>query len=295
LLENYIRISRRMAILAAALLASAGSPLVSDCRAQVPFDFSDAFYRANGIDPSKLITRVDGTCPTTDIPSCSTVDNSNTDPNRDNIRVRSTTGGFDADGNVLYYNIMARIPNPGTFTSNPAGQKAMQIAISFSAYHFPKDAAHGGTPLDPSLPNRRQDNVFDTRNGYNIADPLGMWTLVFVSYTPAAFNTAKGQATLAALAAKNGTDLDGTPILKKAIEVDDLEKKGFAVEQTRALDGSQGNPWVVCPIIVNPRNGAIAPDAFLHPVIRTNGSPVDPQVPQQFSCLQQTGNFCRSQ
>jgi hypothetical protein len=295
LLKNYVSIARAVGRLTIVFLVLAGSPLVIDSRAQAPqqppFDFSDAFYLANGINPAALITRVDGTCPDTDIPSCSVVDNSNTDPNRRNIRVLSTTGGFDADGNVLYYNIFARIPSPSTFTNNAAGQQALQIANFFSAYHFPKAS---GDPLDPSLPNRRQDNVFDTRNGYTVADPLGMWTLVFVSYTPAAFNTPQGQATLAQLAAKNGTDLDGTPIIKKAIEVDNLEKKGFAVEQTRALDGSQGNPWVVCPIIANPRNGAIAPDAFLKNVLRPDGSPVDPAVQMQFLCLQQTGNFCRS-
>jgi hypothetical protein len=292
-LANYISNSSLIRTLTAILLSLAGFLLVIDCLAQAPqqppFDFSDAFYLANGINPVNLLTHVDGTCPADDKPSCSVVDNSNTDPNRRNIRVLSTTGGFDHDGNVLYYSIFGRVM-PNSFTTNAAGQKAMEIANFFSAYHFPKAS---GDPLSPELSNRRQDNVFDTRNGYNVANPLGLWTLVFVSYTPAAFNTPQGQATLAALAAKNGTDLDGTPIIKKAIEVDDLEKKGFAEEQTRALDGSQGFPWVVCPIIANPRDGAIAADAFLKNVLRPDGSPVDPDVAMQFLCLQQTGDFCR--
>lgn len=66
-----------------------------------------------------------------------------------------------------------------------------------------------------------------------------------MSYTPAAFNTAEGRKTLATLAARNGTDLDGTPIIRKAIEVDVLGRKGLVEEQTRALDGSQGPPWIV--------------------------------------------------
>src|SRR5260370_22439195 len=135
----------------------------------------------------------------------------------------------------------------------------MAIANFFSAYICPKAS---GDPLSPALSNRRQDNVFDTRNGYFIANPLGLWTAVFVSYTPAAFNTAEGRATLAKLAAKNGTDLDGTPIIKKAIEVDDLGKKGLAVQLTRALDGSQGFPWIICPALKDPRGGARAPAAY---------------------------------
>ena len=132
--------------------------------------------------------------------------------------------------------------NPNTFTNDTAGQKALAIAEKFEAYIFPKAS---GNPLSPALSNRRQDNVFNTIDGYFTNNPLGLWTAVFVSYTPAAFNTAKGQATLAALAAKNGTDLDGTPMIRKAIEVDVLERKGFVQTQTRALDGSQGFPWII--------------------------------------------------
>jgi len=206
-----------------------------------PFDFSNAFYLENGINPANILNRVNGTCPPNDMPSCSVVDNSNTNPTRRNIRVLSTTGGFDHEGNPLYYNIFGMVM-PNTFTNNEAGHNAMNIANFFSAYIFPKAS---GNPLSPALSNRRQDNVFDTRNGYFVANPLGLWTAVFVSYTPAAFNTAEGRRTLAALAAINGTDLDGTPMIRKAVEVDVLKRRGFAVTRTRALDGSQGFPWII--------------------------------------------------
>jgi hypothetical protein len=207
-----------------------------------PFDFSDTSYLQNGINPANILNRVDGTCPANDMPACSIVDNTTFhDPDRRDIRVLSTTGGFDHEGNPLYYSIFG-MATPSTFTNDAAGQKAMQTANFFSAYIFPKAS---GDPLSPALSNRRQDNVFDTRNGYFVANPLGLWTAVFVSYTPAAFTTSGCQAALADLAAKNGTDLDGTPQIHKAIEVDDLEKKGCAEEQTRALDGSQGFPWII--------------------------------------------------
>jgi hypothetical protein len=202
-----------------------------------PFDFSDTFYLQNGINPANIMNRVGSATSA----SVFVVENSNPDPTRDNIRITETTGGFNHEGIDFYYTINGMV-NPNTFTNDFAGQKALAIANFFSAYIFPKAS---GNPLSPALSNRRQDNVFDTRNGYSDANPLGLWTAVFVSYTPAAFNTAEGQATLAQLAAKNGTDLDGTPIIKKAIEVDDLGKKGFAVQRTRALDGSQGFPWII--------------------------------------------------
>jgi len=202
-----------------------------------PFDFSNSFYLANGINPSNIQQRVGTSNPA----SAFVVENSSPDADHTNIRITETTGGFNHEGNVLYYTINGFV-NPDTFTNNAAGQAAMATAESFTAYIFPKAS---GDPFSPALSNRRQDNVFDTRNGYSVANPLGLWTAQFVSFTPAAFNTAAGQNALAALAALNGKDLDGTPILKTAMEVDGLEKKGFAIEQHRNFDGSQGFPWII--------------------------------------------------
>ena len=231
-----------LALLALALVGPRPASVRADTRAHPPpFDFSDSFYLANGINPANIINRVNGTCPSNDMPSCSVVDNSNKDPNRRNIRVLSTTGGFDHEGNPLYYNIFGMLA-PNAFTKDAAGQKAMDLANKFEAYIFPKAS---GNPLSPALSNRRQDNLFDTQFGYFVASPLGVWIAVFVSYTPAAFNTADGRKTLATLADQNGTDLDGTPIIRHVKEIDFLESKGLATEQTRALDGSQGPPWII--------------------------------------------------
>jgi hypothetical protein len=185
--------------------------------------------------------RVNGTCPANDKPACSKVDDSNTDPNRRDIRVLSTTGGFDREGNPLYYNIFGMV-NPNTFTNDAAGQNAKNIANSFEAYIFPKAS---GNPLSPELGNRRQDNLFDTKDGYFVANPLGLWSAVFVSYTPAALGTEAGRKILATLAAKNGTDLDGTPMIRHVKEIDFLERNGLAQEQRRAANGSQGPPWIL--------------------------------------------------
>jgi len=231
-----------LVLIALALVGSPPGSARADTKANPPpFDFADSFYLQNGINPTNILGRVNGTCPANDKPACSVVDNSNTDPNRRNIRVLSTTGGFDREGNNLYYNIFGMVM-PNTFTNDAAGHNAMAIANSFEAYIFPKAS---GNPLSPDLPNRRQDNLFDTGNGYFVANPLGLWTAVFVSYTPAAFNTDDGQKILATLAAKNGTDLDGTPMIRQVKEIDFLERKGLAEEHTRALDGSQGFPWII--------------------------------------------------
>src|SRR5262249_1507174 len=154
-----------------------------------PFDFTDAFYQKNGINPAMILNRVNGTCPATDMPSCSVVDNSNTDANRRNIRVLSTTGGWDINGNPLYYNIFGMV-TPPTFTKDDAGKKSMDIANTFEAYIFP---LANGNPLSPALSNRRQDNVFNTTADYFTGgNPLGLWIAVFVHYTIPA-NPTKAQ------------------------------------------------------------------------------------------------------
>jgi hypothetical protein len=199
-----------------------------------PFDFSDAFYLQNGIDPAKLRGRVNG------MDGVSVQDTSD-DPTRNDIRVLETTGGFNATGNVIYYNVFSMMM-PDTFTNDEAGRRAMEIANHYRAFIFPKA---GGDPLSPMPSNRRQDNLFDTRNGYFSNNPLGLWVLTFVHYTDKALNTVEGQKILAQLAEKNGVDLDGTPVLKSASDIDGLAALGFLELRTRALDGSQGVPWVV--------------------------------------------------
>src|SRR5437660_9341098 len=109
-------------LLAAAALAILPTVFWADndnTRGTLPFDFSDAFYLQNGINPASVgfLNRVNGTCPANDMPSCSVVDNSNTDPDRRNIRVLSTTGGFDHEGNPLCYDINVMLL-PSAFTND---------------------------------------------------------------------------------------------------------------------------------------------------------------------------------
>jgi hypothetical protein len=245
-----------------------------------PFDFSDAFYLANGIDPANILNRVNG------MDGNSVIDNHVPGPDFRNIRITNTTGGADNNGSLLYY-VITGFVMPNTFTSDAAGQAALATAEKSRAFIFPK--ASGG-PLDPSPGNRRQDNVFDYV--YDPRNPLGLWTATFVSYTPAAFNTAAGQQALANVGEKNGHDLDGTPLLFSTSDITGLQQDGYVQLQHRAFDGSQGFPWIILPIIHDPRGGSIAKDAFLTDVDKPDGTPLVPLVSEQFGCLQQTGNYC---
>jgi len=50
--------------------------------------------------------------------------------------------------------------------------------------------------------------------------------------------------------------------------------------------------WLVCPALLDPRNGGIAKDAFLDVVRLRNGNALDTGLLNNFSCLQNTGKFC---
>ncbi len=235
--RSFVGQGARLAGTGAALLAL--GPIVWPVEAEAatgsgpPFDFSDAFYRANGINPANIQMRVNG------MDGNSVIDNHVPGPDFRDVRIINTTGGTDNNGNLLYY-VITGVLFPDAFTKNDAGRAAMATATKSRAFIFPKAS---GDPLSPDPSNRRQDNVFDYV--YDPRNPLGLWTATFPSYTAAAFNTAAGRQALATMGAKNGTDLDGTPLLFSTSDIVSLESDGFLELRHRAFDGSQGFPWVI--------------------------------------------------
>ena len=71
-----------LALMMLSVSASGGNDLGTS-----PFDFSDATYRAHGIVPENIVLRVGTSSRTGDF----VVDNTNTDPNRANVRTIETT------------------------------------------------------------------------------------------------------------------------------------------------------------------------------------------------------------
>jgi hypothetical protein len=212
-----------------------------------PYDFTDEFYRRNGVDPSKIVMRVNGSPPssttarrTDPFPGFSFA--SDTDPkfNR-HVRVLETTGGYDNEGNIEYYWVDGMLL-ADAFTSDAAGRQARELADTFFAYLFPKAS---GDPFGLDVTNRRQDNVFGDPDPFYDFDALGLWTAAFVSYTQLALTTGPGRQVLADLAKKNGRDLDGTPIIKTVDEIDFLHGRGLVQLRSRPADGSLGPPWVI--------------------------------------------------
>lgn len=204
-----------------------------------PFDFSDGFYRSHGIDPNMLLMRVNGNEPR----ALSVAEAYRPDAAHNNIRIRVVNGGYDAAGSLLYYPEPPAMFDARAFMNTPGGAHARALANQFRAFLFPKKTA---PKLCPAPPCRRQDNMFESTMGYLTHNPLALWRLTFVHYTQKALTTSEGQAALAELRARNGTDLDGTPIIRRLTEINDLNAKGFVdVLQRPETAMMAGFPWVV--------------------------------------------------
>jgi hypothetical protein len=221
-----------------------------------PFDFSDSFYRTNGVDIGHILGRPGNP----DRPQAHWVlDSSNNDPTRRGVRVLETTGGWDKDGNLIYYSIMGGMI-PATFTNDAAGVRARALAEDFRAFLFPKttrnaDGSVASVRLDPAPPNRRHDNVFDTKNSYFCQNLLGLWLITMVVYTQDGYNAwvhntnPQVHAVMQEIADRNGTDLDGTPILNTVFDIEHLVELGAAEFRFNAEGGppagADGPRWVI--------------------------------------------------
>jgi hypothetical protein len=136
--------------------------------------------------------------------------------------------------------------------------------------------------------------VVNSPFGYFCDDLLGMWIVTYFWYTVDPRNPGPVCGpVLAALAKKNGLSLDGTPIIKTADELNNqLEANGCGAEGQEDVGGADGGAvWIVCPTIPDPRNGAIARDAFLDTVRKKDGSALDFAFSQNFAALQLFGAF----
>ncbi len=253
----------------------------SGVNARQPHDFSNAFYVANGINPAAIIGRPAGALPN------SILDSRAPDANHNNVRLLQTSNTWDASGHPMFFTVSGLL-SPSSFTPDLAGMRARQIANSYVLYDFPK-AANVAFATFP----KRQEAISDTRNGYFSNDPLGMWRIAHVRYNTAAFGTQDAQQRLADLAARNGTDADGTPLVKTMSELEDLRSRGLVTVTLFPTDGSRGFPWFICTVIQDPRNGAIAADAFEANALRADGTqnPGERVFSTTFNALQTTGDF----
>ena len=234
------------------------------------YDFTDAYYAQNGVNPAAIDGR-------REVGPLAAEDKPNFSYQRP-VRALLTLPAYDHSGNEWYFTVLGGLSDEA-FTANGAGANARRIADSSPEYIFPRQ---GTDPL--GLGALRQSVLLDMRNGYFSKNKLGLWIHTWVSYTPKALETAAGKRALADLAKKNGKDLDGTPIIKSVSEIEDLFKKGYVSKTLRPLNDPLR--YAICPVVKDPTDGGTAPDQFLAITRKPNGKPLEPQFLSDFEAYQ---------
>lgn len=116
------------------------------------YDFADAYYLQNGIDPAAIQgRRQPGPLAASDAPIFSY---------QRPVRALLTLPCYDTSGNDFFFTVMGGF-NVNAFTGNAAGQRARQIADTSPEYIFPRQ----GTDQQ-GLGALRQSIMLDLRNGY---------------------------------------------------------------------------------------------------------------------------------
>jgi len=240
------------------------------------FDFTDAYYLQNGVNPANIGGRRQAVLPnaTTGTPFYSF---------QRPVRALLTLPAYGDNGSTHYFTVMGG-GSASLFTTNAAGQRAKQVADTSFEYVFPRA---GGDPF--SLGATRQSVVLDMRNGYFSNNPLGLWLHVWVTFNDKNLDTKDAQRELADMARRNGRDLDGTPIIRTVGDIDRMASKNLIVKRTRAA--SDGLRYAICPVIKDPTDGGIAVDQFLAITRKPDGSPLEPSFLMDFDSLRLTGQW----
>ena len=237
-----------------------------------PFDFSDKYYYGNGVEPSLIVNRHDGK-------NGQSVFETIDDARFRNIRILSVYPAYDHDGRMIFWNLYGEVFKNG-FAPGADGDQTRENAHLYPLYIFPsKDYEY----------EFRQPHIINLRDdAYYTKNPLGLSAQVVVEYTDLIY-TDEGQKEMAMLIEKNGVSADGTPVIKTALEIEELTQKNYITQKLKGLENPNLPDFAIARVMRNPQGGAIAPDAFL---LNTLGVKVDPVFAQQFECLQTQGNWC---
>jgi hypothetical protein len=189
------------------------------------------------------------------------------------------------------------IPSPVCFPVNSIATPSLRQDWRFATNRNSIDGSDNNvvTASGGSFPSDGALIANNAPYGYFCDDLLGMWINTYFWFTQdPAMTNGPCTSVYNMLDQTNGKNLDGTPIVKTANELNnDLEAVGCAQEGKIDFSGNDGGAvWLICPAIADPTNGAITLDAFLDQVRQPNGLPLDPHFTINFFCLQFFGQFC---
>jgi hypothetical protein len=189
------------------------------------------------------------------------------------------------------------IPSPVCFPVNSIATPSLRQDWRFATNRNAIDGSDNNsvTASGGSFPSDGGLIANNAPYGYFCDDLLGMWINTYFWFTQdPAMKNGPCTSVYQMLDQTNGVNLDGTPIVKTANELNnDLEAVGCAQEGKIDFSGNDGGAvWLICPAIADPTNGGISLDAFIDQVRQPSGLPLDPRFTINFFCLQFFGQFC---
>lgn len=269
MLTKSFRIALSASIFSLLLLASASAQQLSE---EVrPFDFSNDYYKTNGIIAETLVDRKDGA------DGKSVFDVPEDGATFTNVRITETRPAYAADGSPIYWNYYGTASKE-SFIPNETGIIAAKAAKNYPLYIFPSSFVRG---MD------RQAALIPVDSSYFQTNPLGIAQVVIVEFNSRI--SRSGQKVLNMLAERNGTSSDGTPIIRTVAELGSLVSDGLVT-----LRGDDNAPYAVAKVIQYPDRGAITPDAYLLFVQQADGQPLagERHFVTQFECMKNGSRMC---
>ena len=241
-----------------------------------PFDFSDSYYKLNGVRPELIVGRRSG------LDKYSVFDYINSESHRD-VRIIGTLPTYDFEGRKHYSVVYGELYESG-FADDAIGEEAIQIATEHPIYLFPSTRIPG---------QFRHAAVIENTPGYFEKNPLGLGLVVLVEFTEM-IETKKGAAELEILYELNGTSTDGTPIIRSVEDICDLTRKGLVLQTIRNWKDVGLPSFMMMRVLKTVEHGAISPDAFLTMARDESGSVLEREMifVNEFRCLQSHGKWC---
>jgi hypothetical protein len=264
--------------LAFTMLALFTTAAAQKARAVTPHDFSNDYYIQHGVSFKGLIWRRTGSDGLSVI-----------DPRQDTVRVIVTVPSYDQSGAISYWYPLGELTNAG-FLDTEVGILARETAKFFPMYVFPDEKYINYN----TIANTRQAPIIDNswnQMGMRIPNPLGLREMFLVKYTEKA-HSKDGVKMMDYMAQKNGRGTDSMPIMNTVADIQMLYADGYIILETPGEGPDRGH-YAVAPLITDPTNGVIAPDAFLWMSTRT-GYPLEREMMfvDQFACLQKLHTWC---
>jgi hypothetical protein len=245
-----------------------------------PHDFTDKYYASNGVYAPAIFGRRNGS-------DALSIFSSSSNPIHTNIRVVATMPAYNENGDIVYWYPLGELQSGG-FTRDKTGMHARELASYFPIYVFPDT-----TVIDfRTFANTRQAALLDNTwsQGDRSMNPLGLREIFVVNYTEKAFGK-EALEMMEYFGKKNGMSTNNTPIIRTMDDLSFLMK--YEMVEAAAFKYNGGR-YAINPEIMDPTNGAIAPDAFLWmATVDGQSLPGEALFVNQFNCLKKVGNWCK--